>query len=103
MLSALGPVGIAVAAVGALIVSAFASTDEGKVYFDGLKNTATAAFSVVMKSVRDFVATLNDTGTVAGKVFSAIKFSVEAITAPIRLAASLVGSLLGVTSEGIDD
>ena len=96
-LSALGPIGIAVAAVGSALVAVFANTDAGATYFDGLKRAGGIAFDKITGAVMGFFDALNDGQSTIGKVFGFLGDAIDTVTAPLRYLYSTIGDLTGIT------
>lgn len=95
--AALGPVGIAVAVVGGTLAKVFANTDAGATYFDGLRRAGSIAFDKLTGVVMSFFDTASDRTTTLGKVFGTLGDIIGALTAPVRMLASAIGDLTGIS------
>ena len=96
-LSAFGPIGIAVAAVGSALVAVFANTNEGATYFDGLKRAGGIAFDKITGAVTGFFDALNDGQSTIGKVFGFLGDAIDTVTTPLQFLVSTIGDLTGIT------
>lgn len=96
-LAALGPVGIGVVALGGALAKVFANTDAGATYFDGLRRAGGIAFDNLTGAVTSFFSTASDRTTTLGKVFGTLGDIIGAVTAPVRMLASAIGDLTGIS------
>lgn len=101
-LLALGPIGIAITALGAGLSKVFLNTDAGQTHFDGLKRTGSIAFDKLTGTVVGFVDRIRDGNSAVGKLFSGIMDGVALVTWPVRTLLGLIGDLTGI-SDAIAD
>lgn len=97
ILGVLGPVGIAIGALGAGLVKVFSNTDQGEVYFDGLKRAGGIAFDKLTGAVTSFFNAASDRTTTLGKIFGTLGDIISGITAPVR---ALGNAILDITGLG---
>ena len=97
-LAALGPIGIAVSAIGGLLVKVFANTDAGATYFDGLQRSGTIAFDKITGSVVGFFDKLSDGQSTIGTIFGYLGSAIDTVTKPLQYMVSLIGDLTGISA-----
>ncbi len=94
-LSALGPIGIAVAAVGSALVAVFANTDAGATYFDGLKRAGGIAFDKLTGYVTGFFEQTQVAGSAASKALEAIGVVANVVFFPLKKLGEAIDFLSG--------
>jgi hypothetical protein len=96
-LAALGPIGIAVGAVGAGLFKAFSNLDSGQVQLEGLGNTGGIVFDKITGKVAQFFDKLTTGDSLFGRVFGALVDAIEFVTTPLQTVLSLLGDVTGIT------